>query len=198
VLGGGKNQEQALKCLQGEFFEELCADAVVTNMSDLFKLLYEDLPEPDDDVLRFFEAAEKVDRLEVKKKPLADVLKDLHIEDIELSATPSGVKATWNSDVTFHADSKRLGTPEVVTQLAGHGWVPVCNGDDRPGDESPSYTWTFFEVTDVPYSSEEDAPSSEDNATTAMKFNGFAPQDKKSAGDPPMQGNARGLKKGKK
>ncbi len=166
-------------------------------MSDLFKLLFEDLPEPDDEVMRILEAAERVEKLEVKKKPLKDALDDLHIEDVELQATPDGMLATWNSDASFHADTKRLGLPGVITQLAGHGWVPVCGGDTRPGDESPSYTWKFLEVDDVPYSTADVGNSSEDDAVTAAKFNGFAAQDQKVT-QPPMQGNARGLEKGKK
>jgi hypothetical protein len=177
-----------------------CAHLVVRNMNDLFKLLFEDLPEPDDEVMRLLEAAERVEKLEVKKKPLADALKDLHIEDVELTATPDGVLATWNSDVSFHTDTERLGLPDVITQLAGHGWVPVCGGDTRPGDESPNYTWKFLEVDEVPYSSDDEAPSSEEQAATAMKFNGFAKQDQTTT-EPPMQGDARALKalkKGKK
>lgn len=187
-----KNQEQAYNVYKGSSSQNR-ADRVVTNMGDLFKTLFEDLPEPDDDLMRLLEAAERVEKMEINKKPLEDALKDLHIEG-ELVATPDGIKVVFPDDASFHAATKVLGQLSAITQLAGHGWVPVCGGDVRPGDESPEYTWKFLEVDDVPLDSNNDAPSSEEIASAAMKFNGFTDQAHKAT-EPPMQGNSRGVVK---
>lgn len=163
-------------------------------MSDLYKSLFEDLPEPDDELVKLLEAAEKAEKLEVKKIPLQKALDGLGLKG-EITITADGAQLVFDDDTAYHAACHLLGTMDTITQLCGQGWVPIISGDTRPGDESPHYIISFLEVDDPAANKENatDAPSTEDLATTAMKFNGFADPKTKPV-EPKMQGkNPRGV-----
>jgi hypothetical protein len=160
-------------------------------MPDLFKLLFEDHPDPDDDVRRLLEAAEKVEQLEVKQVPLEQALKALGLEG-EVEVTPDGAKLIFADDAAYHKAVALLGTPDTVAQLCGAGWVPFVDGDQRPGDEAPRYVVSFLQLDDPTADGSEanspTAPSTEELALDAAKFNGFANQGAKVVPVPVAKG----------
>ena len=142
-------------------------------MTDLFSLLFPG-PENDPDLRRLTEEAEHSTALPIKKEPLNKTLKALKI-DGQVEVTPDGARLIFSDDASYHAAVKLLGTMDAITQFAGTGWVPIIDGDTRPGDEEGRYTISFLEIDD-PTTPEAglEGPPTEEIVLTAAKFNGFA------------------------
>jgi hypothetical protein len=113
---------------------------------DLIKFLFQDSQE-ETQLEAILEECAGVERLEVKKQPLASALKSLGVRnDVELDS--DGYVLLYGDYDEFAADMTALTSPDGINALAELGWIVANSGDiSGPGTmELPEFKIKFFEV----------------------------------------------------
>jgi hypothetical protein len=113
---------------------------------DLLKFLFEDSQE-EDRLESLVQEMAGVERLEVKKQPLASALKSLGVAG-EVELAPDCCELVYDDYEAFASDLGVLTSPDGINALAELGWVVANGGNDNgPGTmELPVYRIKFFEV----------------------------------------------------
>jgi len=98
-------------------------------------------------IVRLFEEADEAECEEMvaNKKPLADALKALGIDEPVVAGTQC-CEIHCSDDATYHCFCRKLADADAITKLAEMGWVVAKGGDSAMANEKPDYKISFIEI----------------------------------------------------
>lgn len=144
-----------------------------------------------ENLVDLFEAAEGEERLEIKKKPLIDALKEIGLDGVKLEQEYGAFCLNLENTEDYNVAIERLQSVEAIDELAQLGWVAFFGDNDSPVGAEPSYKIRFLEldVDDEPENKQK-VDDLEKLAKDAIELGMNGPKDERHPKSESKQGQA--------